>query len=85
VPHYIHHPDLAEGTSHFRLSLERGIALMQELRLKLSGLCQPTYILEIPGGYGKIPVNPAYIAQNRDGSWRLMGPDGSVHTYRDEV
>ncbi len=60
-PYYLHHPDLAPGTSHFRLSLAEGQALVKSLRGNLSGLCQPTYILDIPGGAGKIPVGPAFL------------------------
>ncbi|CAN5217032.1 lysine-2,3-aminomutase-like protein [soil metagenome] len=61
-PYYLHHPDLAPGTAPFRLSLEEGQALVKSLRGHLSGLCQPTYILEIPGGAGKIPVGPAFLS-----------------------
>ena len=61
-PYYLHHPDLAPGTSHFRLSLAEGQALVKSLRGNLSGLCQPTYILDIPGGAGKIPVGPAFLS-----------------------
>ena len=61
-PYYLHHPDLAPGTARFRLSLEEGQALVKSLRGHLSGLCQPTYILDIPGGAGKVPVGPAFIS-----------------------
>ena len=61
-PYYLHHPDLAPGTSHFRLTLEEGQALVKSLRGHLSGLCQPTYILDIPGGAGKIPVGPSFLS-----------------------
>lgn len=61
-PYYLHHPDLAPGTARFRLSLEEGQALVKSLRGHLSGLCQPTYILDIPGGAGKIPVGPAFLS-----------------------
>ncbi len=57
-PYYLHHPDLARGTAHFRVSLAEGQALMRALRGRLSGLCQPTYVLDIPGGHGKAPVAP---------------------------
>ena len=60
-PYYLHHPDLAPGTSHFRLSLEEGRALVAGLRGRISGLCQPTYVLDIPGGEGKVPVGPDYV------------------------
>jgi lysine 2,3-aminomutase len=61
-PYYLHHPDLAPGTSHFRLSLAEGQALVKQLRGHLSGLCQPTYILDIPGGHGKIPAGPGFLS-----------------------
>lgn len=61
-PYYLHHPDLAPGTAQFRLSLEEGQALVKSLRGHLSGLCQPTYILDIPGGAGKIPVGTAFLS-----------------------
>ncbi|SUO97405.1 KamA family radical SAM protein [Suttonella ornithocola] len=55
-PYYLHHLDLARGTQHFRLSLAEGIALYQSLRHVLSGIALPAYIVEIPGGEGKVPV-----------------------------
>ncbi len=76
-PYYLHHPDLAPGTSHFRLSIAEGQALMRRLRGRVSGLCQPTYVLDIPGGHGKVPVGPAYlhddgtVADWRGGTHRL--------------
>jgi lysine 2,3-aminomutase len=60
-PYYLHHADLAPGTSHFRTSVAEGQVLMRALRGRVSGLAQPTYVLDIPGGYGKVPVGPAYI------------------------
>jgi lysine 2,3-aminomutase len=55
-PYYLHHPDLAPGTSHFRLTLAEGQELVRALRGRVSGLCQPAYVLDIPGGHGKAPV-----------------------------
>jgi lysine 2,3-aminomutase len=75
-PYYLHHPDLAPGTSHFRISIAEGRALAQALRDRLSGLCQPTYVLDIPGGVSKALVaeselNPAgNQVRGRDGVWR---------------
>lgn len=57
-PYYLHHPDLTRGTSHFRPSLAEGQAIMRALRGRLSGVAQPTYVLDIPGGAGKVPVGP---------------------------
>ena len=59
-PYYLHHPDLAPGTARFRLSIEEGQALMRALRGRISGLCQPTYVIDIPGGHGKVPLGPAF-------------------------
>ena len=61
-PYYLHHADLAPGTAHFRTSIAEGQALMRELRGRVSGLAQPTYVLDIPGGHGKVPIGPDYIS-----------------------
>jgi lysine 2,3-aminomutase len=66
-PYYLHHADLAPGTSHFRLSIEDGQALIAELRGRVSGLCQPTYVLDIPGGHGKAPIGPTSLTRTGDG------------------
>jgi lysine 2,3-aminomutase len=60
-PYYLHHGDLAPGTSHFRTTLDEGRGLMRVLRGRLSGLAQPTYVLDIPGGAGKVPVGPDWF------------------------
>ncbi len=79
-PYYLHHGDLAPGTSHFRTTLAEGQALMRGLRGRVSGLCQPEYVLDIPGGHGKAPVGPTYLAGMPDGpsveDWR-----GTAHPY----
>jgi lysine 2,3-aminomutase len=81
-PYYLHHPDLARGTGHFRLPIATGQALMRALRGRLSGLCQPTYVLDIPGGHGKSPIGPAYIGDvGTDGTRVIDDYTGTVHTY----
>ncbi len=60
-PYYLHHGDLAPGTAHFRTTIAEGQALMHALRQRVSGLAMPTYVLDIPGGYGKVPVGPDYL------------------------
>ena len=60
-PYYLHHGDLAPGTAHLRTTLARGQELMRALRGRVSGLCQPDYVLDIPGGHGKSPVGPNYV------------------------
>ena len=60
-PYYLHHGDLAPGTAHLRTTVSEGQALMRALQGHLSGLCQPTYMLDIPGGFGKSPIGPNYM------------------------
>jgi len=60
-PYYLHHGDLAPGTAHLRTTIAQGQALMRALRGRVSGLCQPAYMLDIPGGHGKSPIGPSYI------------------------
>lgn len=75
-PYYLHHADLAPGTGHFRTSLDEGRALMREMRGALSGLAQPTYVLDIPGGHGKAPVGPNYVHGGE-----VEDPSGARHAY----
>ena len=79
-PYYLHHPDLAPGTSHFRLSIEEGQKLVAALRGRISGLCQPTYVLDIPGGYGKTDIGAATVSAG-DGCFRVRDWQGEEHTY----
>jgi lysine 2,3-aminomutase len=79
-PYYLHHADLAPGTAHLRPTIAQGQAVMKALRGDLSGLCQPLYVLDIPGGYGKVPVGPSYLSA--DGT-RVEDPRGGVHGYED--
>jgi lysine 2,3-aminomutase len=81
-PYYLHHPDLAPGTSHFRVPIEVGQELMRVLRGRLSGLCLPTYVLDIPGGYGKVPIGPVYVSDNSlSGSREILDNQGIRHRY----
>jgi lysine 2,3-aminomutase len=61
-PYYLHHADLAPGTAHLRTSIAEGQNLMRALHGRISGLCQPAYVLDIPGGYGKSPIGPNYLS-----------------------
>ena len=84
-PYYLHHPDLAPGTAHFRVSVARGQALMRELRRRLSGLAMPTYVLDQPDAHGKTPIGPSYAAEADDGSWRIVDAEGEARVYRDAL
>jgi lysine 2,3-aminomutase len=79
-PYYLHQGDLAPGTSHLRTEIVEGQALMRELRGKLSGIAQPTYVLDIPGGAGKVPIGPCYL-QDDGGAYRVEDPNGAQHAY----
>ena len=80
-PYYLHHGDLAPGTAHFRTGIAEGQTLAKKLRGNLSGLAQPTYIIDIPGGRGKSPLGPAYGSPAADGSWIVEDFRGSRHCY----
>jgi lysine 2,3-aminomutase len=81
-PYYLHHPDLAPGTAHFRLPLDEGRRLVAALRGRVSGLCQPSYVLDIPGGFGKVPVAAsAAVPGERAGRWIVEDPRGGRHVY----
>lgn len=80
-PYYLHHPDLAPGTSHFRLTIAEGQALVAALRGRVSGLCQPTYILDIPGGHGKADIGRAEISADTGGCYTVSDYQGGQHRY----
>jgi len=90
-PYYLHHGDLAPGTSHLRTTLAHGQALMRKLRGRVSGLCQPDYVLDIPGGHGKSPVGPNYLSPadsfpearepEAETRYRVVDYCGDVHLY----
>jgi lysine 2,3-aminomutase len=66
-PYYLHHPDLARGTSHFRIGIDDGLELTRALRTQLSGLAQPLYVLDIPGGFGKVPLDSGNVEKTVTG------------------
>jgi lysine 2,3-aminomutase len=81
-PYYLHHADLAPGTSHFRTGIASGQRLVRSLRGRVSGLCQPTYVLDIPGGYGKVPIGPCAAGQaGSSGEWIIEDGTGVRHSY----
>ena len=81
-PYYLHHPDLARGTAHFRLGIEEGQRLIGALRGRVSGLCQPSYVLDIPGGHGKVPIGPHYATPGpAPEQWLVEDPAGRRHRY----
>lgn len=77
-PYYLHHLDQAKGTSHFRVPIAEGQELMRQMRGHVSGLCQPTYVLDIPGGHGKVPIGPKYL-KTGDGRYYVVDPTDCRH------
>lgn len=79
-PYYLHHPDLARGTSHFRVSIDAGLELMRALRARASGLAIPQYVLDIPGGFAKVPLDSSSVVKT-DTGWRIRDHAGIWHQY----
>jgi lysine 2,3-aminomutase len=79
-PYYLHHGDLAPGTSHLRTDIATGQALMRDIQGRLSGLCQPTYVLDIPGGHGKAPIGPNYL-ESKEENYSVEDFNGRRHIY----
>ncbi|MEM1278605.1 MAG: lysine-2,3-aminomutase-like protein [Cyanobacteria bacterium P01_D01_bin.6] len=84
-PYYLHHGDMAKGTSHFRTTIQEGQALMREIRGNISGLCQPNYVLDIPGGHGKVPIGPSYLQKQGNDTYFVEDPWSEAHLYPPEV
>ncbi len=82
-PYYLHQMDRAKGTSHFRVSLSRGRQIMKELQGRISGLCLPKYMLDIPDGNGKIPAVYGYIDQISADIYKVEDYQGCEHLYID--
>ena len=81
-PYYLHHADLARGTGHFRTGIATGQRLVRSLRGRVSGLCQPTYVLDIPGGHGKVPIAPCAVTPDgSSGGWVVEDGAGVQHAY----
>ncbi len=80
-PYYLYQCDLSMGISHFRTPISRGIEIMESLRGHTSGLCIPTFVVDAPGGGGKIPVTPNYIISQAPGKVVLRNYEGHISVY----
>lgn len=80
-PYYLHHADPIEGTRHFRTSLETGKRIVNHLRGRMSGMGVPHYMIDLPGGGGKIPVLPEYIKNDRNGRLTVENFNGETFAY----
>ncbi|HUS17619.1 MAG TPA: KamA family radical SAM protein [Chloroflexia bacterium] len=82
-PYYLHHCDMTLGVGQFRTTIDHGLEIMKALRGHVSGLCIPTYVLDIPGGAGKSPLGPSYVRARDGADWQIESYTGTVHSYRD--
>jgi lysine 2,3-aminomutase len=73
-PYYLHQTDLAQGTGHFRVPLEKAVALVSQLRGRITGMAIPQLIVDIPGGHGKVVAEKEWAVQNEKGDWRFLSP-----------
>ena len=80
-PYYIYQCDLATGTEHFRTSVATGIQIIEKLRGHTTGYAVPTYVVDAPGGGGKIPVEPVYLVSRGKGKVVLRNYEGKVFEY----
>jgi lysine 2,3-aminomutase len=81
MPYYIYQCDLSQGISHFRTSLGRGVQIMEALRGHTSGLAVPTFVVDLPGGGGKVPIMPAYVLARSDDRAVLRNYEGAITVY----
>jgi len=82
VPYYLHHGDLAPGTSHFRTNIREGIHLMAALRERMPEAPLPTYVLDLPGGFSKVNLESENAIETKPGQWRLRDEAGHWHDYQ---
>jgi lysine 2,3-aminomutase len=84
-PYYLYQCDLVEGAGHFRTPVAKGIEIMEGLRGHTSGFAVPTYVVDAPGGGGKIPVTPNYLISMSDHKIVLRNFEGYITTYEEPV
>lgn len=82
-PYYLYQCDVAEGIGHFRTPVSKGIEIMRNLRGFISGYAVPTFVIDAPGGGGKIPLNPDYIVSMEKGLVTMRNYKGEIYTYPD--
>nr|WP_019907503.1 hypothetical protein [Thermoanaerobacter indiensis] len=80
-PYYIYQCDLSLGLSHFRTPVSKGIEIIEALRGHTSGFCVPTFVVDAPGGGGKIPVGPNYVISQSHDKVVLRNYEGVITTY----
>ncbi len=84
-PYYLHHPDLVKGTGHFRTSLTCGFDILKSLQGKISGMAMPRYMIDLPGGGGKVPLQPDAVVETENGSLKVRSFNGRIYEYPDKL
>ncbi|MCP5536583.1 MAG: KamA family radical SAM protein [Akkermansiaceae bacterium] len=84
-PYYLYQCDLIQGSAHLRTSIEKGIEIIEGLRGHTSGYAIPQYVIDGPGGGGKIPINPDYVVKHSDGGITLRNYEGKQFYYPDQA
>ena len=83
-PYYIYQCDPVKGTAHFRTPVSVGLQIIEKLRGHTTGYAVPTFVVDGPGGGGKIPLMPNYVVSVKDGVWTLRNFAGKLFTYKEE-
>ena len=83
-PYYIYQCDPVKGTAHFRTSISAGLQIIEKLRGHTTGYAVPTFVVDGPGGGGKIPLMPNYVVSQKDGVWVFRNFAGKLFTYKEE-
>jgi len=80
-PYYLYQCDLSKGIEHFRTSVSKGIEIIESLRQHTTGMAVPTYVIDAPGGGGKIPVSPQYMVSQAENKVILRNYEGNIYAY----
>jgi len=84
-PYYLYQCDLISGSAHLRASVRQGIKVMDALRGHTTGYAVPQYVIDAPGGGGKVPMSPSYLVSYQDGKCVIRNYDGNEYTYTDPI
>ena len=83
-PYYLHHPDLVKSTDHFRVPVSKGLDILKKLQGRISGMAIPRYMIDLPGGGGKIPLLPEFVKERKNGILKVEGFDGRMYEYPED-
>jgi lysine 2,3-aminomutase len=80
-PYYLFQADEVEGTEHLRTTVEKGLGIIESMRGHTSGLAIPTYVIDLPGGGGKVPMQASYLLSSEDGQLSFKNYLGKIYSY----